>query len=198
MNDFDAISSSYDILVRLVFGDKLWQATNYFLKDIDPNASVLILGGGTGRILDAFKGQTITYVEKSNKMLVRARAKTSANVIFIHEDFMEWNTVETYDVVICPFFLDVFDSENLMKATEKISQYLSIRGTLIVTDFQQTGRRKHELLLWIMHAFFYVVTHLESNRLQDIKGALKHTGLIPVNERTWYKGFIFSTRFKKP
>ncbi len=197
MNSFDRISPVYDILARLVFGDAIELSTIHFLETIGTKASVLVLGGGSGSLLRSLDCQQITYLEKSGKMLELARRKALDNIEFVHHDFLEWENRETYDVVICPFFLDVFKPEQLMQAINKIQSVLKDSGILLVADFEDSDKRPHRILLTIMHIFFRWMAQLESKRLQPIKQLLIKSGLQIEKEAHFYDGLIFSCKLKR-
>jgi spermidine synthase len=70
----------YDSLARLVYGKALVNAQVYLLKHITENAKVLIVGGGTGWILDELtrihpSGLQITYVEIAPNMMALSKKK---------------------------------------------------------------------------------------------------------------------------
>ncbi|HEY9047693.1 MAG TPA: class I SAM-dependent methyltransferase, partial [Ohtaekwangia sp.] len=69
---FDSIAPVYDMLSRIVFGRSMVKSQRHFLKYIPAEASVLILGGGTGWIIQELFAVnntcTIVYVEASQKM----------------------------------------------------------------------------------------------------------------------------------
>ena len=86
VSNFDSIAPFYDFLVKLVFGKKIWEAQRTHLNEIPENGSVLILGGGPGRILESLPANiNVTYLELSSKMI--ERAKRIGNAEFIHDDF---------------------------------------------------------------------------------------------------------------
>jgi len=90
-NNYDRIARYYDVLSRMVFFRAQLKAQIDQLHFIPANSSVLIVGGGTGWILEEIakvhsSGLRITYVEISAKMLDLSRKrKVGANeVTFVH------------------------------------------------------------------------------------------------------------------
>jgi ubiquinone/menaquinone biosynthesis C-methylase UbiE len=198
-NDFDRIAPIYDLLARMVFGRKLDLAARCYLHLVEKHDHVLIVGGGTGRILDHLpKARKITYLELSKDMLVKARKRASIDIRFEKADFLNWDCVEDqFDVIILPFFLDVFTASNLETVLQKIRPILKKDGLLIVADFQRTGKRYHEVLIWVMHRFFSVVSGLESRSLQDIKGTLVANGFAEESITFYRNGMIFSGCYRQ-
>lgn len=194
MSDFDSIAGIYDVLVRLVFGRTLTRMRVAHFRSILPGSKVLIVGGGTGACLEALPDvATIHYVEKSRRMLSKAKLrKSKVPVHFICEDFVEWEVPQSFDTILTPFFLDVFDAERLELVIQKLKEGLKDGGRLIVTDFKDTRKWPHQLLLWVMHRFFKFSVKLESSRLQDLHCILESEGFIAVDRKWSPKGFIFS------
>ncbi|RZL54089.1 MAG: methyltransferase type 12, partial [Pedobacter sp.] len=74
INNYDKIANQYDTLSRLVFFKSQVNAQINQLHNIPKDSSVLIVGGGTGWILEEIvklhpSGIKIIYVEISAKML---------------------------------------------------------------------------------------------------------------------------------
>lgn len=193
MNNFNFLAPVYDQLAQLAFGQTLHQASIHFLDDIPSNSKVLILGGGTGKILPHLKDCRVTYVEKSGKMLRQASERSGiGTVVFIETDFLDWKTDQQFDVVICPFFLDVFTPNNLCLVVEKIGNLTSKGGTLIITDFQATGRLHHRMMLLVMHLFFRIFSSLESRKLGDIESMVLSSGYEMISRKAFRKDWVFS------
>ncbi|HWV71292.1 MAG TPA: hypothetical protein VN040_06240, partial [Pseudosphingobacterium sp.] len=79
-NNYDNIASLYDFLSRLVFFKAQVKAQVELLKHIQPKSTILIVGGGSGWILEELsnlypEGLVIHYVEISAKMLARSRKR---------------------------------------------------------------------------------------------------------------------------
>ena len=100
----------YDLLARLVYGKALINAQVYLLEHIPENARVLIVGGGTGWILEELvrihpSGLTITYVEIAPAMMALSKKRNCGNnqVIFINEAIENTDLPVGFDVVLTPF-----------------------------------------------------------------------------------------------
>ncbi len=194
MNDFDPIAWCYDPLKQFVFGDRLDTAAAYYLKNIKVGSHVLIVGGGTGRIINALPTDSQTYfLEKSREMIVRAQRYTSRPVTFIHNDLLDFTTHQKFDYVICPFLLDVFDEVTLNEAISKIDALLKDDGILIVTDF--TGKRP--LQLKMMYFFFSIFVGIQARRLPPIHMLIVDSGFKLSESITFSGGVLFSHCYQK-
>ena len=198
MNDFDLIARYYDGMKKLVFGHHLTIASRYFLAEIPTGSKALLIGGGSGEDLEVLEAINVDFLEKSKQMLTLAQDRyTMATVQFIHVDFLDWATDTQYDYIICPFFLDVFDEEDLIAAIAKLRSLLTSKGSLIVTDFQQPNTVRQKGLLWVMHRFFRVFASLQSRKLQPIRDQLAGQGFSEVQCTTFAQGFVFTCRMRQ-
>lgn len=197
MNNFDKIAGFYDPIKSLVFGKKLNRAYLHFLSRLNEGDHVLIIGGGTGKILrDMPFNVRVTYVEKSRVMIRHARRYAQLDTEFYWADFLQFESPDTYDWVICPFFLDVFDSEHLTQVIEKIKNFLKPDGRLIVTDFKP-GERLQKLFVRFMYWFFKITTNIEAAKLLDIDEYVLKGGLEGEESVFFMKNLIFSRIYRK-
>lgn len=201
-NNFNFIAPVYDALVKLVFGNKLKRAQCHFLHLIPQNTNVLILGGGTGWILDAlfqtgFQGR-VTYIEASTKMIkmTEKRLQPSWNVTLICGNERAIPQ-EFYDVIITNFFLDVFSANQLQANMIQLSDILLPKALWFCTDFKHTQALKHKLIIWSMLRFFRLTTQLEASQLLDFAIYFKALPLHRIEHSTFSNGLIFSSVYQK-
>lgn len=193
MNNFNLVAPIYDRLKRLVFGYKLLDAQKNLVNKIKPQSKILVLGGGTGEILEYMgnAGQ-ITYVEKSLKMIEISAKRGYKFVEFLHTDFLEIEFNKKYDFIYCAFFLDLFSAENLDLTINKIKPLMDEQSKLLVADFEKTNKIWHHFLLKAMHLFFKAFSNLESSKLQNIHKVLIEHGFHCEKEVFFSQGLIFS------
>ncbi|QJW90401.1 class I SAM-dependent methyltransferase [Spirosoma taeanense] len=182
--DFDWIAPVYDALTFLIFGRKLHQAQLVHLGQIKAGAHVLIVGGGTGRLLEAVlahnpagSGQPplsrILYLESSGKMLARAsqrmiRKAQSGTVEFRLGDQTTLRSDERFDVIMTPYVLDLFTESTLKNSLiSRLRSALKPGGCWIVTDFVRTNVWWQQALVWAMIRFFRLTANIETRRLAD-------------------------------
>lgn len=195
-NEFDLVASIYDFLASVVFGDQLNDAQREYLGSILPDNDVLVLGGGTGKLIPYLPAsRSIDFVEKSGGMLKRARNQSTNNTInFINDDFLTYTSDKQYNVIICPFFLDCFHAKTLESVLEKIKGMLIDGGFLIVIDFEY--RFRNHIMMHLMHLFFKIVARLESNKLQDIHCFTLNAGFVVEKEKFFNQNMIFSRLYR--
>lgn len=191
MNNFNFVAPFYDTLVRLVFGRTIERATFTHLDLIKENSKVLVLGGGTGNFLHKLpQCKSVLFIDSSDKMINRAKSRKGASQTkFLVADAVKVELSMTFDVVICPFFLDCFDETTLATLIDKIEKCLTTSGKLVVIDFQG---RDSALLVKAMHLFFRLFANLESKRLLNINDFILKKQFSVESEEFFHKNLIFS------
>ncbi len=198
MSNFDRIAWIYDLIKHVVFGNTLETAEMGFVNEIKDEDHILIVGGGTGNVLNAIPSTcAIDYVELSEKMLDKARKRRSdLPISFYNTDYLSFEPPTKYDVIICSFFLDVFNEDNLRLVLKKLGKELkSDSGTLLVTDFNKQHNKP--FLSWLMHLFFRVFTNLESSKLKDIPEVVESCGFQLKDTKLFKGGYIFSKKYSR-
>lgn len=185
---FDWIAPVYDALAFVVFGHRLQQAQAAFLNHIPPDASVLLVGGGTGWLLEQLllncHPKRVLYLEASAQMLARAsrrmvRHSVLGSVEFRLGDENSLKPDERFDVVLTPFVLDLFTEETLRsQLIPQLLKAMNPRGLWIVTDFVQPRRNWQKLLLWLMIRFFRLTAGMKAKTLANWQRQLADAGLI--------------------
>jgi ubiquinone/menaquinone biosynthesis C-methylase UbiE len=194
----------YDRLSRVVYGKALVNAQVYLLKHVPANSNILIVGGGTGWILEELSqihpsGLNITYVEIAAHMtaLSQKRNTGSNNVTFINDAIENVVLPAGFDVVITPFLFDNFTEQTFKKVFGHIAQLLKADGLWLNTDFQLTGKWWQGVLLKSMFLFFKVICGIEASKLPAIAPCFDEGGYKVVDRKTFFGDFIVSEAYKK-
>jgi len=199
--NFDFIAPVYDLLARIVFGTSIRKAQTYYLNQIPDGARVLILGGGTGWLLEEISDQSlrIDYVDLSKKMLKRAKKRqvSFAMLRFIHGN-EETVADQLYDIVITPFVLDTCTENQLPPMIETIEHLVDKNGLWLCTDFNSQDQSfKARALDLAMRVFFRTVSGLKLKRLLPYFEAIGQAGFKEIDTNLFYGGFIKASLFKR-
>lgn len=199
-NNFNRIAPVYDALAQLVFGDKLKKVQQVYLDHLLMNDKVLIVGGGTGEILEWLPKEArvmVDYLELSSAMINKARKRKSQalETNFINGDIVDHEG--KYDVIIASFFLDCFDQDDLEKVLHKLASLLKVEGKLLVTDFALTESQRDKLLQKVMHQFFKITANLRSDHLKNIRGIMLASDFIEIRYQTFEKERLFAGVYGK-
>lgn len=204
---YDNIAWCYDLLGYLIFGNTLTKAQTEMLRFIPAGCKILIVGGGTGWILEKIakihsSGLSITYVDASKEMIKRSKARSAGlnDVKFISQPMEDLNPEpENYDVIITPFFFDNFSPSKCRGIFQQLHINLKKEGLWLFTDFKQsnTGRYWQKYLLKAMYFFFRIVCRLQASRLPDIDHCFLISGYKKITEKMYYSNFVITTVYKK-
>lgn len=205
-SNFNRIAPVYDFLSQLVFGSDLKKAQTVFLNQINEGDHVLIVGGGTGWILEELnqldKQITVVYVEPSAQMMRLSKARSKLNNLSI--EYLQTPLLEIvltqrqrFDVVCTFFFLDVFEKETVLKSIVRIEAWLKPKAKWLFSDFALSSHssRSQKILVKTMFLFFRFCAHIQSKKLLDYQQLIEENGFVVVESRTWRKRLIQSTVF---
>jgi len=207
LNNYDKIANSYDFLSRLVFGKSQVIAQVHQLKHIPQSSSILIVGGGTGWILDEIvkihpSGLKIIYVEISAKMITLSKARNLQNnsIEFVNIAVENFDTSTYFDVILTPFLFDNFDEQKAGLVFKKLDKQLNTQGMWFLVDFSlnhKNGKWWKWLMLKSMYLFFKLVRIVEASTLIDMNSYFINANYKLVAENFYYGSFIKATIFKK-
>jgi ubiquinone/menaquinone biosynthesis C-methylase UbiE len=194
----------YDRLSRLVYSKALISAQVYLLRYVSPNSNILIVGGGTGWILEELSkihpsDLNITYAEVAPTMIALSQKRNIGNnhVVFINDAIENVVLVPDFDVVITPFLFDNFNEQTLQKVFNHIHSLVKPDGLWLNCDFQLSGKWWQNVLLKSMFLFFRIVCHIEASQLPDIEKHFAMHNYKCIAQQTFFEDFIISKVYKK-
>ena len=196
LNAYNRIARFYDLLAKIVYGNAIIKAQTHFIDKIPVNSRILIIGGGSGKILKHFQkpnfNYTIDYVEASSEMLRLTKKKTNDTqcINFIHGT--QEILTQQYDVIITAFFLDLFQRDELHNVILKLKKHHRKNGLWIISDFYPSKNILHKTLYFFTKTFFKITTKLEVNELYKFEQFVLDNNYVTTQSKTWYSGFIRS------
>lgn len=207
LNNYDKIADHYDTLSRLVFFKSQVNAQINQLPYIQKNSHVLIVGGGTGWILEELSniypiGLKIVYVEISAKMIALSQKRNYKNnhVEFVNIGIEDFKTDVLFDAILTPFLFDNFVEQRAAKVFGQLNEYLKIDGLWFQVDFslnKANGNWWKCLLLRSMYGFFKLLGIVEAHKLIDMNPYFFKANYLIVEEWLYYGSFIKATIFRK-
>lgn len=208
---FDRIVFLYDVLARIASFNQINKSQLAFLSHLSTQSTCLILGGGTGyflqKLLEENKTIHVTYVDASVKMIEAAQnriAKKLPNeldrVIFICRSIEDF-TFSNYDLIVCNYFLDLFDDAHVTSFVEKFKQCLNKDGILYITDFSIPGNGFMSLSskvgLRMLYWFFGLITSLSTQHLPNIESIALQQNFVVQQSATFLKGVLICSFYKR-
>lgn len=203
---YDAIAPIYDALAKLFIGKALRRAQVYFLRHIPSNAKVLIVGGGTGWILEEIanihpQGLEIDYVDISTKMIALAKQRNCGKnkVTFVQQSILHFENNHQFDVIITPFLLDNFKEDTMRQVFNLLHQTLQTDGLWMYTDFQISHPYTYwqKGILFLMYSFFRIAANIEAARLPDVVTQFRLHNYKLVQNQTFLHQFINIALYQK-
>lgn len=204
MAGYSNVAWFYDSLSRVVYGKALVEAQVHLLPLIPPNSSILIVGGGTGWILEQITnthstGLSITYVEVADKMMALSRSRNVKNnkVTYITQPIENVTGLTNFDVIITPFLFDNFSPATFTRVFAQLHGLLKPGGIWLNTDFQLTGKWWQKVLLKSMLGFFRLLAGIESKRLPDIETEFVIRDYHLLDSKSFFGEFIKTAAYRK-
>lgn len=203
-NGYNLIAPYYDRLAALCFGNKLMVAQTSLLQYVAAGSHMLIVGGGTGLILEAITricptGLKITYADASEKMVALARQRDIGGneVLFTAKPVQEL-PAGSFDMVVTPFLIDNFTEPVMQQVMAHLDGMLNTGGLWLFTDFCNPDRRSQQFLLRSMYLFFAVVCGIGARRLPLTALQFARLGYVVEEEKVFLNGFVKAVCYKKP
>lgn len=200
---YNHIARFYDALARLVFGNRLRAPQLHLLPFIPAGARMLILGGGTGWILEAIAavhatGLQITYVDASDKMVALARQRRAGGntVTFVTADAATAPLMADYDIVLTPFLLDNLTTAQVTQLIAHIQPTLTRDALWLNCDFCNTRSPGGKLLLRAMYVFFRALCGISARSLPDMDACFANAGFTTAYRAGFSNGFIQAAVYK--
>ena len=210
-HSFSPVAGFYDALARLFFGSNLQKAQADNLINIPDKARILIIGGGSGwilqQVLQNTQNSSIVYLEASASMLHKTE---KLNKDLSHPNRIEYRlgteenigNTEKFDIIITNFFLDLFSPIYLSLLLDKLYRALAPNGKWLITDFVKPANNNISkwwapVLFKSMYLFFRVTCSISATALPDWENNLKTFSLVKINSAYFYHGFIKTIAFRK-
>jgi len=207
-NNYDPVARYYDFLSRVVFGRTEIDAQVEMLRYVRPGDRLLIVGGGTGWILEkivdcGISGLQITYVEPSRVMMRRARRRHRGDnaVSFVQLPVEQFSNGERFDCILTGFVFDNFTQEHSEEIVRALDGLLVAGGHWLYADLYyypgKGGSWWHGLMLRSMYWTARLVCKVEANCLPDMEGCFAQVGYTVICRASYYQGFIQSIVYRK-
>lgn len=197
---FNFIAPFYDRLVKLVYGNKLNIAQEHFLSSLKKDSTILIIGGGTGEIIKSIdekvSGCHLIYLDASEKMIQLAhRNKPRFNVVeFYQSSVFDYSSSQKVDIVITPYFFDLFSKSEILKIMKTIKPHLNPMAQWLNVDFVKAGFWQ-KIQLGSMYLFFKLVAGVKNTSLVEMDEIFADFDFILVKQKCFFKPRITASLY---
>lgn len=162
---FNLIARFYTPVKRIVLGDDPEFVIQKAIQNLRDYSNILIVGGGADNTLSEIithqKARKVSVIDISSNLLQEARLRIQGldlhgiEVEMINSAFLAEYSTQKYDVVIFPFYLDLFSDKEVMQNIVHLKTKLKDSGLVVVIDF--SSRQKLGLLNKSLIAALYVI-----------------------------------------
>lgn len=164
MDKYRLVGPAYDTLSKLYSGNAIKESKICMLRPdtVAKGDKVLFVGAGHGAdaIRAAELGAEVTIVDISPTMharFERSLAKhpqaRSLNITPILGDILKHENFGHYDIVVCNYFLNVFERKKMLLLLEHIARHCKASGYFILADFKPVEGPWHRKL--IQNTYWY-------------------------------------------
>ena len=206
-NNYDPVARYYDFLSWLVFGQAEINAQIELLGYLAPGSRMLIVGGGTGWILEKIaavhpSGLHITYVESSPRMMEQSRKRNCGHnpVEFVLLPIEEFVAPAPFDCILTGFVFDNFSAEKARAVVRQLDPLLREGGYWLYADFylpKQKRKLWKAVLLRAMYIAARIICKVEASKLPDMEAIFGEVGYATVYTSFHYSKFIQSVGYMK-
>jgi len=198
--DFDSIAPIYDRLALWVFGESLNLAKRENLSRIEIGSSILVIGGGTGEIIEyidkSTSGCTIWFCEKSEQMIIRAKnRKVKHNTVrYLNTDVFNL-PYRSYNVIISNFFMDMLSKNKIIQLIDRLKEKSNNNQLWLVADFKNSSLIRN-MFIKIMYVFFAITAKSRVFRFPNIDTIFKQAGFQCITEKEFGYKTVFARVYK--
>jgi len=206
-NNYDPVARYYDFLSWLVFGQAEINAQVEMLGYIAPGSRMLIVGGGTGWILEKIaavhsSGLQITYVESSTRMMELSRKRNCGqnHVEFVLLPIEAFVAAVPFDCILTGFVFDNFSADKARAVVRQLDLLLREEGHWLYADFylpKQKRKLWKAVLLKAMYIAARMICKVEASKLPDMEAIFGEVGYTTVHTSFHYSRFIQSVVYRK-
>lgn len=157
---YNRIAPLYDRLSALYSAGAMARSKRVHLRWLKMGQRVLYVGAGTAEecTYASALGTHVTICDSSSQMIARARRRLDKEHLLAEFQLGDARSLSgEFDVVVAPYFLNVFNRAEVGPAIAALANNLSSGGSLVVVDFRgPTGRWFFRLL----QRLYYVLPQL--------------------------------------
>ncbi len=181
----------------------------HFLPRLAAHDRVLILGGGTGRILTEMLkrgiGRQYVYIDISAKMVVAARKRVTRLAAVARPIEFICGSVESiagrkFDLIVTPFVLDCFQEAELGLAMRQLNAALIPGGKWLFADFNVPAGLMGFISRSVVRTLYFafnVLCGLGIKKLAAFDGYFQEMGLSHAAERLFLRGLLVARIYDK-
>lgn len=210
---FNVLCPAYDFISTLFFGKSLINSQTYFITELTKVKSVLILGGGTGKLLLELMKQDIaesyyyldiseSMIQKSKRKVLRKFPEKARQVIFECGSYQNINSYDSFDLIITPYVLDCFPEKEIREVMFLLNTKLKSNGQWLFVDFNISKNSAvatfiSSITIKLLYYFFNIFCKLRVKNLPNFSSYFSELNLDTVYENYFLNGMLVGRVYQK-
>jgi tRNA (cmo5U34)-methyltransferase len=203
---FNRLAPAYDLLAGLFFGGRLLRSQTHFLPELKKCRSALILGGGTGAILQEMAklgiAERYTYVDISDRMIGKAEKRMKGkghHIEFIRGSYTAI-PAQAFDLIVTPYVLDCFREDELGLVIQTLSEKFTPGGEWLFVDFQVPDKKMKVArpVIRLLYFFFNITSGLGVTKLPDFQRIFSAQQFRIKKEKEFLGGLLQAKIYSRP
>lgn len=189
-DDYGFIAPFYNLLAKMIFGNKLLEAKNCFVSEVE-DKKILIIGGGDG--IDhrgISKNLTGQFWEHSQGMLDLAKENLLESDLSFHLGEFRRDEKILFDEVWLHFVLDTMRDEEIASLLGEIRKSLTLEGKIYLADFFAPKSINQKILQGSMITFFRLMANHKRANLPDYEEFLLTENWEKISEKQFVDGWV--------
>lgn len=208
---FDRLAPFYDLMADVAFAGRIHASQTLLLSHLPPVRRALVMGGGTGRFLDALLTHdlhvTAVSIDLSPGMTRRTASRLASRRLFDRAElrvggFEKLGPDERFDLVVTHCYLDLFDDADLAAVVARLNRSLEPGGHWLFSDFATAGSglggAVRTSVVALLYAFFRATCSIPASQLADFDQAFDQAGLQTEVRRSHLGGLLQANLLRRP
>jgi ubiquinone/menaquinone biosynthesis C-methylase UbiE len=194
---FNLIAPFYNSLKSIFLYNNPEKVIAHVINPLHCHVSTLVVGGGADNTLLELirlkKTSRICHVDISSVMSQLAQKRLveihpiNVQLDFVIQPFIQFDTCRKFEVVILPFYLDLFKEVELLENIRKVKNLLSPNGKVVVIDFNSSNSFIHRVKVFGLYVLFYPITGTFRKGIPNYEKHFLASGFTKINRKEHIK-----------
>jgi len=170
------------------------------------HSKILVVGGGADNtaieLLRNHKCDELTHVDISNVLSAKGKARllnqfpeSESSIEFMVKPFLDFESKRVFDAIIFPFYLDLFQDDEIIENIEKLKMHLHKNGAVYVIDFLSSSTKWQRFKEWGLYFLFQPLTKVNRRKFPEIEKLFVQCGFIQTQSKRFENGFYCSGKY---
>ena len=204
---FNLIAPFYNQLKKIFLQNNPEKVISKSIESLSYYSDILIVGGGADNTLQELiankKASKIKHLDISSALSKLAKDRLGSfpvnkfEVDFKVYSFLEVDNYQKFDLIIFPFYLDLFSDDELIQNITKAKKVLKPNGQILVIDFCSNSSVWNKIKIFGLYLLFFPVTGNLRFSIPDFRKLFLANEFKLVNSEAYFGSFYKVWLFKE-